>query len=137
MRKITLKETIRLFSKTSKVNPLRNAQMLFLLLLVFIFAQCTTVHTEHLSPTVGKHAATQPEKIQIYYLERDVPLEIEKLGFLYLRSPLGMGRKKWEHKIRNKAASIGADGVLLLDKTVWGSDGEVEERYLAFRKTAK
>lgn len=81
--------------------------------------------------------ATRPEQIQIFHLERELPSNIEKLGFVYLQSPLGIGRKKWDQKIRAKASSIGADGILLVDRITYGSDGEVQERYLAFRNVSR
>jgi hypothetical protein len=76
---------------------------------------CMTVSTIPLGSFESRPAAN-PERVNIYLTERDVPREYEKIALIYGEEILGEGIISFEEMIRRmkrKAAKMGANGLIL------------------------
>jgi len=77
---------------------------------VIFLTGCVTASVTRLDNT--KREPIDPSQVTIYLEEKDVPAEYEKMAVIDLSAMSGMKEKKIYEKAREKAAEMGANGIL-------------------------
>jgi hypothetical protein len=69
--------------------------------------------------------AKAPEQVALYYSPQDVPFAYSEIGRIFMNQTHNSKGKQVEQilKIRNRAANIGADAVILIRKTNMEGEG--------------
>ena len=103
-----------------------------------MLSSCISTQMTHFqgdeSQTKNNLQQIEPAKVKIFLLERDIPLNFERLGILKIVISSEMANfSNIEEKLRNECAKIGANGAYRINEGTIFLRGGGTISYLCFR----